>query len=308
MWTRRELKTNAKAILKRNYWMAVVVSLIMTAAAGIVGTIAGMFSSVFSSVGISFTTLIENTEDPYAYSEPDLGGVLLSLIVVIIIIAAISFLVSLFILNPLQVGVNYWFLKNRTENPDIEEIGKGFKDNYFQTVLTLFMRSLFIALWSLLLIVPGIVKSYEYRMVPFIVAENPDLTWREALARSKEMMYGQKWKTFVLDLTLIGWALLGAYCCCGLVMVLFVGPYFALIEAELYAALCGYGEPVIDKNINNADSGVVDVNYEDVNDPAPYTQSQEKEESEQNEVGTDNSDSAADADGSADESNGDDAE
>ena len=57
---------------------------------------------------------------------------------------------------------------------------------------------------------PGIIKSYEYRMIPYILAENPSINWREAFRLSKAMMDGQKWNTFVLDLSFIGWDLLSA--------------------------------------------------------------------------------------------------
>ena len=73
--------------------------------------------------------------------------------------------------------------------------------------------NLFIALWTLLLIVPGIIKSYEYRMVPYILAENPGMNRKEAFAISKRMMTGKKWATFVLDLSFFGWIFLSIFTC-----------------------------------------------------------------------------------------------
>ena len=98
------------------------------------------------------------------------------------------------------------------------------------------MRDLFIVLWSFLLIIPGIVKSYEYRLVPYIMSEDPELDYKEALAQSKALMKGQKWRTFVLDLSFIGWEILSAFTC-GILSLFFVTPYRCSTEAALYEAL-----------------------------------------------------------------------
>lgn len=71
-----------------------------------------------------------------------------------------------------------------------------------------FLRNLYVALWSLLFVIPGIVKSYAYAMTPYIMAENPELTASQAITASKQMMEGHKSELFVLDLTFIGWNLL----------------------------------------------------------------------------------------------------
>lgn len=73
-----------------------------------------------------------------------------------------------------------------------------------------FLRNLYIALWSLLLIFPGIIASYRYAMTPFILAENPDMTASEAIRESGYLMAGHKWELFCLDLSFIGWAILCA--------------------------------------------------------------------------------------------------
>ena len=100
----------------------------------------------------------------------------------------------------------------------------------------MFLRGLFTALWSLLFIIPGIVKSYEYMMIPYLLAEHPEMTRQEAFAESKRMMDGNKWNAFVLDLSFIGWTLLGI-CTVGILLVFYVEPYIYLTHAELYHAL-----------------------------------------------------------------------
>ena len=100
----------------------------------------------------------------------------------------------------------------------------------------MFCRDIFIFLWTLLLIVPGIVKSYEYRMVPYVLAENPDLSREEAFALSKRMMDGDKMNAFILDLSFIGWAIL-TILTFGLVGIFYYQPYLALTDAALYQTL-----------------------------------------------------------------------
>ena len=96
--------------------------------------------------------------------------------------------------------------------------------------------NLWILLWTLLFIVPGIIKSYSYRLVPYILAENPDIDTNEALMRSEQLMRGNKWETFIYDLSFIGWYILGIFF---LVSVFWVQPYKRSCDAELYRLLAG---------------------------------------------------------------------
>jgi uncharacterized membrane protein len=103
-------------------------------------------------------------------------------------------------------------------------------------------RTIFLILWSLLLIIPGIVKYYEYLMVPYLLAENPYLSREEAFAESKRMMDGEKWNAFVLDLSFLGWILLSELTA-GLVGVFYVNPYVNGTHAALFEAL-RFGNPM----------------------------------------------------------------
>ncbi len=100
-----------------------------------------------------------------------------------------------------------------------------------------FLRGLYVFLWSLLLVIPGIVKSYSYAMTPFIMTDHPELSASDAINRSKEMMNGHKWNLFVLDLTFIGWAIL-----CVLTLNLgnlFLNPYVNAAYAVFYRQISG---------------------------------------------------------------------
>ena len=152
-----------------------------------------------------------------------------------------------FALAPFEVGCRRWFLRHRTEEAKAGELVYAFRKGYLNVVKVMFCRKLFTALWSLLFIVPGIVKSYEYRMIPFLLAENPEMSMQEAFGISKEMMMGNKWDTFVLDLSFLGWHFLSALTC-GILAVFYVNPYVQLTNTELYVELCN---PAMNKDHYN---------------------------------------------------------
>ena len=108
----------------------------------------------------------------------------------------------------IQLGYAHFLLKqyNRASF-EVKDLCSQF-ERFGQGFLQRFLRSLYTSLWSLLFIIPGIVKSYAYAMTPFIMAENPEMTASEAITASKEMMDGHKGELFTLDLTFIGWDLL----------------------------------------------------------------------------------------------------
>ena len=113
----------------------------------------------------------------------------------------------------------------------------GFQNGtYGKTVWTLFLMKLYTFLWSLLLIIPGIVKSYEYRMVPYLLADCQDLSTEDAFRISREMMDGEKMNAFILDLSFIGWKILSSITC-GLVGLFYANPYEYATDAELFLVL-----------------------------------------------------------------------
>lgn len=242
MWTREQLKSNAKIVFSRNYWACVAVALLMGIFAAGGGTSAGVnSSSSFTQTESSYYD--DSSADGY-YADSHivtremapLRAVLTSAFVVVVLLAmAAGFLLSIFVGNVFEVGGCNFFIKNRVERAHIGEVLSGFKSgHYLNVVLIMFLRNLFTFLWSLLLIVPGIVKSYEYYMVPYIVAENPGMNHTEAFAISKRMMDGEKWNAFVLDLSFIGWELLSSFTC-GILGVFYVNPYIQATKTELYS-------------------------------------------------------------------------
>jgi hypothetical protein len=190
-----------------------------------------------------FNTTTTTTNSSFSYNasysladDPTLQWITGLAIGVILIAAAVGFAFAIFVINPINVGVQTFFLRNSSGEAEGFHLGDGFKYNYLNVVKTMFFTNLWILLWMLLFIVPGIIKSYSYRLVPYILAENPDIDTNEALMRSEQLMRGNKWETFIYDLSFIGWYILGIFF---LVSVFWVQPYKRSCDAELYRLLAG---------------------------------------------------------------------
>ncbi len=163
--------------------------------------------------------------------------------VVFCIIMAIAIVIDVFVCNPVEVGCDRFFFKNLGENAQVKEVMFAFDHNYKNIVKVMFFRDLYTVLWTLLFIIPGIVKSYEYQMIPYLLAENPQMTKEQAFAESKRMMTGQKWRAFVLDLSFLGWKILSLFTL-GILDIFYVQPYMDSAHAALYDALRYYGAPM----------------------------------------------------------------
>jgi len=149
----------------------------------------------------------------------------------------------------LEVGGQRFFVRAAQGASNMGEIGFAFRNNYKNILIVMLWRGVLLFLWFLLFIIPGIIKTYAYRMVPYILAENPGINHRRAIELSEAMTAGQKWNMFVLDLSFLGWYLLGFLACC--VGMIFVAPYVHATGAELFLSLrrnaidsgiCGPGE------------------------------------------------------------------
>jgi uncharacterized membrane protein len=150
------------------------------------------------------------------------------------------------LIPPLSMSFTIFSLE-MARNREIKagDVFKGF--NLFGKALWLaIITGFFVSVWSLLLIVPGIIKAYSYSMAPYILADNPDMTAREALRESKRITQGYKGELFVLDLSFIGWRLL-AIPTLGLISI-WLSPYTSVSWANYYLELSGrtpglaYGE------------------------------------------------------------------
>ena len=256
MWNRIELKAAAKQRFHSNYWPSVVVAVILSITLGTF-SFGNSFSNAtsdnyYSSSDIN-NILSDSSIPDSSYSDMsaymkdyitsifpgvNVSALLQGLSLVILIVVLLSLLLNVFVFNPLQVGCQHWFIRSRTEdNYNIGSVGFTFKEGYGNVTKTMFLKQLYTFFWSLLFVFPGIIKSYEYRMIPYLLAENPYMSTDEAFARSRSMMDGEKWNAFVLDLSFIGWNILSSLTL-GLVGLFYVAPYQAYTDMELYVALC----------------------------------------------------------------------
>lgn len=128
----------------------------------------------------------------------------------LILVAAVVMAVLLFALGSIiEVGYAKFNLDlvDRQKEPEIGTVF-GFFSNWKTVAVAKLLQTLYVFLWSLLFIIPGIVASFSYAMTGFILAEDPELTASEAIERSKEMMYGNRWRLFCLQFSFIGWSIL----------------------------------------------------------------------------------------------------
>ncbi|MDF2840587.1 MAG: hypothetical protein K0Q99_1359 [Clostridia bacterium] len=226
MWTREYLKTRAKAVLKVAYWKAFLVSIVLLLAGADGGG---------SSGGRSNNRYTNHGFDPFG--QP--GGEFTlypSIIIIFITIAAAFILYRILIGYALEVGGRRFFKQATQQDINMSYLGYAFKgERYLDIIKTMLYRGVLNFLWYLLLIIPGIVKSYAYSMVPYILADNPNIGYSRAVQLSNQMTEGHKFDMFVLDLSFIGWYLLGVLLF--FIGTLFVRPYEDATKAELYLVL-----------------------------------------------------------------------
>ena len=216
MWNRVKLKTRAKQVLTGNYWQAFVAGLVILLAEG-------------STSGSSGSSAASGGDKAIEVLPPFILG--------LIVLGVILFIaLRIFIGFPLEVGGRKFFLRLSEGERKLGYIGHFFRPGYFAGVWkTMLLRAVYLILWVLLLVIPGIIKWYTYRMVPYILADNPIIGTKRAIELSTDMTDGQKFEMFVLDLSFIGWYILGLIALG--IGVLFVQPYYEATYAELYLHL-----------------------------------------------------------------------
>ena len=144
---------------------------------------------------------------------------------------------AFFIAPPMTVGFAYFSLKiYRGETGDIGDMFSVGFSNYWRNIGGMLWMELFVLLWSLLFIIPGIVKALAYSMTPYILAENENLPATEAIKVSMRMTSGYKGEIFVMGLSFIGWLILTGLTF-GLLGLLYTGPYMSTSFAGLYDEL-----------------------------------------------------------------------
>lgn len=143
---------------------------------------------------------------------------------------------TLIIIGPLCFGLTKFFVNvSRNGEAKIDSLFSGFENDFVQNLLIGLMTYLFTFLWSLLFIIPGIVKSYSYSMAYYIKCDNPSFDWKQCIDESRRIMKGKKWKLFCLDLSFIGWIIVGSLVCG--IGVLWVEPYMQAARTSFYESI-----------------------------------------------------------------------
>lgn len=160
------------------------------------------------------------------------------LLVGTLILSAVSFTIigSLLLTGAIEFGYcAYLITVTRNKDSDFGKLLSGF-NRFGDVCITGILKWLFTGLWSLLFVIPGIVKSYSYAMTMYIMQDHPELSGNEAITKSREMMNGHKFDLFVLDLTFLGWYILGAITF-GILLIFYVLPYHQATRANFYEQL-----------------------------------------------------------------------
>lgn len=223
------LKQNAKNSFKKKWFESAIVALIMSVFAG--------------GSSFSFNLGSGDSEPIYEYSANSFGElfsmipseILYTFISVFTTVTAALTVAGIFLGPIFTVGGNRYFLKLRKGlHTDIGEVTGNFKDgNYWNIVKISFVRGVKILLWTCLFFIPGIIKTFEYYLIDYILAVRPDIDSKTAFKMSKKLMDGHKMDAFVLGLSFLGWNILGGFTC-GILNIAYVNPYMFATYNEFY--------------------------------------------------------------------------
>ena len=214
MRTRQEIKAIGKEQFKLNYWNCVLAALLVTAVMGVV---------TWMTNGEEIVQMVNGQPGQATITVRSNAGGLLALLLG----------------GPIAVGLNYFFVKNvqgeREELSVTTPFTEAFK-NYPRKLGGSLWMGLFVFLWALLLVIPGIIKGISYSMTQYLLVDCPNVKARDALKLSMRMMNGHKWEYFVMGLSFLGWILLSALTL-GILSVFYVDPYMRSSFAEYYLEL-----------------------------------------------------------------------
>lgn len=229
MWSIAELKNRGKQAFRANYWQSVAVSFVMAIFAG--GTASAATNRVQN-------TTSEVTVEGAGVSPEQAAFIAAVVLGVVFTVGIVGSIVHALLANPIEVGGRRFFEKNANDpTTQFNTMFEGFQD-YGRVLVTMLIRDVFILLWTLLLIIPGAMKAYSYRLVPYLVKDRPELSPMEVLAESEALMRGNRWRAFVMDLSFLGWLLLGVVTL-NLGNIFWTNPYMNATDAALYQELTG---------------------------------------------------------------------
>ncbi len=181
-------------------------------------------------------------------------------------VSIIAIIAKAFLGNQVTVGsCNYFFKTQSNQNPNILTIFKTYRERTVLNVAKVtFARDIYLTLWSLAFVIPGIYKSYEYATIDYILAVNPTIDRKHAFDLSRRIMAGHKLELLELRISFLGWIILSTFTC-GILNIVYVNPYMRLAEAEFFIYV--RESAIIDGAISLNEFPSVN---EQFNDPAQY--------------------------------------
>lgn len=197
-----DFKSAAKQALRDKYWWCVLACLI------------------FSCVSIRV-----DADDTQVFSH-------IEVLYLTFAVAPASVALKIFIANPIEVGLCRYFYYGTVQKRPFSDLFFAFGPHYLHLVWVMFLRDLKLVLWTLCLIVPGLVKAHEYFVIAYLLAENPEFSADQVFSISREAMYGNKGRLFELYLTFFWWYLLAALT--GGIGLVFLEPYVKMTVTIFY--------------------------------------------------------------------------
>lgn len=230
---RRQLKVNSRFLMSNSKPSPGTVSLVVATLFLLVSVLSGRIMSSNISV-VEAQRYLQYVEN--GYYEGALN--MLSELAPSPSAQFINFLLN-FVLRIVSVGFIIFLLNTiRHTAPVMGNLldGFGILGRYIVLVI---LQSIFITLWSLLFVIPGIIAAFRYRMALYILIDHPEMSPLECIRESKRMMAGHKWELFCLDFSFIGWTILENFSYIGPFVLIYTLPYKGFTYALYYEALCG---------------------------------------------------------------------
>lgn len=246
-----DFRSMAREALNGKWKIAVLVGLV----ASILGAVEGMGPEVkinldASNANASFEFAGQTIFSTGGGINSDIGALLVGGFTYIMIIALVMGAVYFILGSFIKVGYAKF-------NLNLVDQLEGSFDNLFAyvtywktTAVARFLQGIYVLLWSLLLIIPGIIASYSYSMTDYILADYPELSAGEAISKSKQMMEGNKWRLFCLQFSFIGWDILCAFTLG--IGNLWLIPYKQAATAAFYREVSGTERIVLDNEWENS--------------------------------------------------------
>lgn len=228
---RSELKLKARMFMARSVPRPMVVAMIVAALCLLVGTLSNQLkvSNISTAEAQKYIQYVMNGYYEGALNllmenAPSPGAEVINFLLNIVMeIVSVGFVI--FVMNTI-----------RRTGAVVGNILDGF-GIFVRVIILNILIGIFVALWSMLLIVPGIIASYRYRMAIYLLIDHPEMSPLECIRESKRLMAGRKWELFVLDLSFIGWTILENIGLVGYVVMIYTLPYKQLSYALFYETL-----------------------------------------------------------------------